>query len=86
MRTVTVRLLGPLREVIGQQEIAVQIPQPCSAAELRRRLLESFLARGGEGLPIIETAAVATEDEIYPDSADVGSGECFMLLPPVSSG
>ena len=82
MPVYTVRLFAGLREMIGAREIALEVPDGATAADLKERLGEIH----PHVAPMLPTVACAVNEE-YVDGAHVlRAGDDVALIPPVSGG
>jgi molybdopterin converting factor subunit 1 len=77
-----VRLFAALRERLGADSVAVEVPADCTAGELRRL----FMARHPAASTLIERSALAVNAEYAGDSDPVPAGAEVALIPPVSGG
>ena len=82
MPTVSVMLFAGLREVVGQREISVTLPEGATVDTLRARIGEEYpLAQAI--LPMVVCAV--GEEYVSPDET-LREGDRVALIPPVSGG
>ena len=79
---VRVKLFGAIRESVGEKEIAVDLPDGSSAAELRRLLASQHPVFEEFG----EKLAVSVNFEVAGADATLSDGDEVAFLPPVSGG
>ena len=70
------------REVTGQEEVAIDIPDGGTVADVRARLEERFPVFAGR----MESIAVSVNQEFAGDSARIRPGDEVALIPPISGG
>ena len=70
------------REVTGEEEIALEIPDGGTVADLRERLAERFPVFAGR----MESIAVSVNQEFAGDSLSLSPGDEVALIPPISGG
>lgn len=82
MITVSVRLFAGLRQLIGERELEMRLPEGATIALLRDRL--------GEQYPIViallPTLVCAIDEEYVESSQPLREGDHVALIPPVSGG
>jgi molybdopterin converting factor subunit 1 len=82
MPTVNVRLFAGLREMIGQREITLALPEGATVRELRACIEETYpLVK-----PFLPTIVCAVGEEYVPISHLLREGDRVALIPPVSGG
>ena len=80
--TLPIKLFAIARQRLGRDQVEVTLPDPATAADLRRALTKQFPALA-DVLPHIRIAvnsSYATDSTIIPAGAEVA------LIPPVSGG
>jgi len=70
------------REVTGEEDISVDIPEGGTVADLRARLEERYPVFAGR----MESIAVSVNQEFAGDSAPIRPGDEVALIPPISGG
>ena len=70
------------REVTGEEEIAVELPEGGTGAALGARLEERFPVFAGR----MESIAVSVNQEFSGDKARIRPGDEVALIPPISGG
>jgi molybdopterin synthase sulfur carrier subunit len=77
-----VRLFARARDLAGAERVSVELPEPCTVADLRAQLASQYprLAPLTPALLIAIGTDYATNETVLPPDADVA---CF---PPVSGG
>lgn len=78
----TVRLFAVARERVGRSEIAVELPEEATVADLRSALAEQFPPLA----PIAARVMIAVDSEYADDAAAVPPGASLAVIPPVSGG
>jgi len=82
MPTVQVRLFAHLRDLIGEREITVEMPEGATVDALRVRVGERYpLVR-----PLLPNVVCAVGEEYVPDTHALREGDLVALIPPVSGG
>jgi molybdopterin synthase catalytic subunit len=82
MPTVHVMLFAGLREIIGQREIDVQVPEGATIETLRERVAEEHpMAR-----MVLPTTVCAVDEEYVPPEHVLRDGDRVAIIPPVSGG
>ena len=79
---VTVKLFGALREEVGESELAVELDEGATAADLRRQLAAKYagLERLGDRL------ATSVNFELVSAERALSEGDEVAFLPPVAGG
>lgn len=80
--TIAVRLFASLRDRAGQSEWSANLPEGAGVRELLSELSRSFPSIA-DRLPL---ARIAVNDEYVTSDALLRSGDCVVLIPPVSGG
>jgi molybdopterin converting factor subunit 1 len=80
--TVEVRLFASLREAMGAERIAVEVPADADVAALRRVLTE----RNPELAGALQLCRVAVDQEMAHEDAPIAGAAEIALIPPVSGG
>lgn len=79
---VSVRLFASLHELLGQRELALDLPDRATVADLQHELLTQYpVVR-----PYMETLVCAVEDEYVSTDHPLREGDDIALIPPVSGG
>ncbi len=81
MRT-RVLLFASLREAAGAREIIIEMPNPATAAEVRGRLAADHPRLA----PLLQTAALAINEEYVAPDHPLRDGDVVAFIPPVSGG
>jgi molybdopterin converting factor subunit 1 len=76
-----VRLFARAKDLVGA-EIALELPEGATVADLRRRLAEEQPVLTA----LLERSALAVNDEFAEDKMLLPAGAEVALLPPVSGG
>jgi molybdopterin converting factor subunit 1 len=79
---VTVRLFARARDLTGADAVTVRLDPRATVAELRRRLAEEHPVLAG----LLESSALAVNEEFAEDGLSLPVGAEVALLPPVSGG
>lgn len=79
---VRVRLFAGLRELIGQQEITVDLPEGASVGDLREKLRRD-IPRLASFLPSL---VCAVNEEYRLPEYPLHDGDEVALIPPISGG
>jgi molybdopterin converting factor subunit 1 len=80
--TCTVRLFARARDLAGAAAVAVELPDGATVGDLRRRLTQTRPELAG----LLDSSALAVNDEFAGDELPVPAGAEIALLPPVSGG
>ena len=80
--TISVRLFASLRDRAGQSEWSADLPDGATVRELMNEISRHF-PQIADRLPL---ARIAVNDEYVTAEASLHSGECVVLIPPVSGG
>lgn len=70
------------REVTGEDEIELDIPEGGTVADLRSRLEEKFPVFQNR----MESIAVSVNQEFAGDAKGIAAGDELALIPPISGG
>jgi molybdopterin converting factor subunit 1 len=82
MPTVSVMLFAGLREIVGQREIDVTLPEGATVAALRARIGEEYpLAQA-----VLPVVVCAVDEEYVEPEHRLREGDRVALIPPVSGG
>src|SRR5258706_13304166 len=79
---VAVKLVGSIREAVGEKELSVELPDAASARDLRGRLAERYRVFDAFG----DRLAVSVAYEVVPLDTTLCDGDEVAFLPPVSGG
>lgn len=79
---VNVRLFASLRELVGQGQVSLELPEAATVAVLHQHLSQEYPAIR----PYLETLACAVADEYVPGDYRLHDGDDVALIPPVSGG
>lgn len=82
MQIVRVKLFAGARQAAGTEELAVELAEPATVADLRSALL----ARCPALEPLVRRARFAIDCEFAVDSTPVAPRHDIALIPPVSGG
>lgn len=77
-----VRLFARARDLAGTDQIATELAEGVTVADLRRRLAADYPALAS----LLERSALAVENEFAADSLVLSPDAEVALLPPVSGG
>ena len=80
--TVNVRLFAVARQRAGSPEVAVELPEGATVADLRQAIAEQHPALA----PLLPGMMVAVESDYAGDDRPIGPGAEVALIPPVSGG
>lgn len=78
----TVRLFAVARERVGRGEIALELPEGATVADLRAALADQFPPLA----PIADRVMIAVDSEYADDAMVVPAGANLAVIPPVSGG
>ncbi|MEX0750070.1 MAG: molybdopterin converting factor subunit 1 [Dehalococcoidia bacterium] len=82
MPTVSVMLFAGLREIVGQREIDVTLPEGATVDALRDRIGEDYpMTRA-----VLPTVVCAVGEEYVSGDEALREGDRVALIPPVSGG
>ena len=79
---VRVQLFAGLRDLLGQPQVELDLPQGATIAQLRDQLVQEYPALG----PFLPTLVCAVHEEYVPSDYELREGEEVALIPPVSGG
>ena len=79
---VLVRLFAAVRERLGRDEMAIELPVGATMADLRQNLCENF----PELASIWNHVGFAVEDTYVSDASPIESDVDVSVIPPVSGG
>lgn len=79
---VYVHLFGAARERVGRNVLEVELRAPATVADLAARILLHHTALG----PLLETSAIAVDQEFAKMDTPITGDSEVALLPPVSGG
>lgn len=77
-----VRMFARARDLAGTDQVAVELPDGATVADLRRRLVALFPRLAD----LAAKCAVAVDAEFAADDVPLKDGAEIALLPPVSGG
>ncbi len=77
-----VRMFARARDLAGTDQVAVELPDGATVADLRRRLVALYPRLAD----LAAKCAVAVDAEFAADDAPLKDGAEIALLPPVSGG
>ena len=80
--SLTVLLFAGLREAVGSDAVAVELPAGATVADLRGRLAAGCPAAA----PLLARSRVAVNQEFAPDDRPIPAGAEVAVIPPVSGG
>lgn len=78
----SVKLFARARELARRDVVVVDVPEPCTVAELRDGIAQSEASLG----EFVRRCAVAVNGEYAVDGDNIPSGADVALIPPVSGG
>ena len=82
MPTVNVRLFASLKEMIGEREITLVLPDGATVRELQVCIGDAYpLVK-----PLLPTIVCAVDEEYVPITHTLHEGDVVALIPPVSGG
>jgi molybdopterin synthase sulfur carrier subunit len=76
-----IRAFGISRDIIGQRDLLLDLPQVKSAGDLKEYLYASY-----PGLANLKSLFIALNNEYAEDGAMLKDGDEIALIPPVSGG
>jgi molybdopterin converting factor small subunit len=83
--TLKVKSFAILREIIGRQQVTVQMPRKDNGtmvADLRKRILELYPEISTQRIPIV----IAVNSKMADDKSVLNDFDEIALLPPISGG
>jgi molybdopterin synthase catalytic subunit len=80
--TVCVRLFARARDIVGRNQLELELPAGATVSELRRRLTELVPALRS----LLAHSALAVNDEFADEELTLPASAEVALLPPVSGG
>jgi len=84
--TLKVKSFAVLREIIGKEQITLQLPskkdQETTVADLRIRILELYPEISAQKIPV----GIAVNAKIVHEESIINDFDEIVLLPPVSGG
>ena len=78
---ITVLFFGVARELVGERQLALELPAASKAGDLRRLLAERF-----PGLDNDLAYALAINEKFSGDDRQLQEDDVAAILPPVSGG
>ena len=78
----TVKMFAAARDAVGASEVAIDVPDGATVAELRATLCELF----PQVKPLVERAMFAVDARYAQDGDAVPAGAEVACIPPVSGG
>ncbi len=79
---VRVKCFAWAKEVTGEDEIDLEVPEAATVADLRASLAQRFPVFSGR----MESIAVSVNQEFAGEGAPVEAGDELALIPPISGG
>jgi molybdopterin converting factor subunit 1 len=79
---IRVRLFASLRELAGQPEVALELPEGASAEEAWRALARDYPALAGKRANL----AASVNRSYAPFDTPLAAGDEVVFIPPVSGG
>jgi molybdopterin converting factor subunit 1 len=79
---VHVYLFARAKDLIGTDLVVLELPQPATVADLRRRLADRFPALA----PLLPRSGLAVNEEYARDDQPLTADDEVALVPPVSGG
>jgi len=80
--TVSVRLFAGLRQLVGERELRMTLPDGATVGALRERLAEDYPAVRA----FLPTLVCAVGEEYVPPAHPLRDGDVVAVIPPVSGG
>ena len=77
-----VRLFALAKQRVGRAEIALDLPEPATVADLRRVLAGSY----PELAPLVPGLLISVDAEYADDARPIAPGAEVAVIPPVSGG
>ncbi len=79
---IRVKCFAWAREVTGEDEIDLEVPESATVADLRESLAERYPVFSGR----MESIAVSVNQEFAGEGTPVDAGDELALIPPISGG
>ena len=79
---IKVALFASAREILGQNEIELELSEPATVADLKRKLVERF----PEANDLVVRSAVSVDHEFAMEATGLDRDSEIALIPPVSGG
>jgi molybdopterin synthase catalytic subunit len=79
---VTLRLFAGLRDLLGERQICLELPEGATISDLREQLGRRYPAVE----PYLHTTACAIREEFVPRGHRLRDGDDVAIIPPVSGG
>ncbi len=79
---VNIRLFAGLHELLGQRNVALELTDGATVADLRTRLAQDFPVVA----PYLTTLVCAVDEEYAPSEHRLRDGDEVAIIPPVSGG
>lgn len=79
---VVVKLFAAARELAGDEEVQVELPDRACAGEARAALARQWPRLA----PLVERSLLAVNAEYVADATAIRAGDELALIPPVSGG
>ena len=86
--TVKLCMYGVFRQFIQQDHIEIKLQEPCTLKKFKQ-LIYQYIQQQCDTFQdeqLVQISAIATEQEILPDSACINTACCLSILPPVCGG
>ncbi|MGH9877354.1 MAG: molybdopterin converting factor subunit 1 [Nitrososphaerales archaeon] len=80
LASVKVKLFASSRELVGENEIKISLPDQTTVGNLRRKIVEMYPALSE--IPFV----VAVNHKVSDDSTIISNSDEVAILPPVSGG
>jgi molybdopterin synthase catalytic subunit len=81
-REITVLLFAALRDLVGDGEIRIDLPEGSTADDLKARVS----AEHPDAAALIDRSRVAVDRDFAPSDMEIRIGAEVALIPPVSGG
>lgn len=79
---ILVRMFALARQRAGRSEVAVELPEPATVADLKRALASVV----PDLAPLLPNVMIAVEAEYADDECAIPPGADVAVIPPVSGG
>ena len=80
--TVTIKLFAAIREIVGSEDVSLDLSEGASIADIKRSLSQQFPQIEG----LILRSVVAKNHDYALDTDVIGATDDLAVIPPVSGG